>query len=65
MQYIVLIYENETEARAFAPEERKKVHVDYMEFTKSIKESGHFKAGDALQPTSTATTVRIRDGSSS
>lgn len=62
MQYVVLIYENETESRAFAPEERKKIHGEYMEFTKSIKESGHLKAGDALQPTSTATTVRIRDG---
>ncbi len=24
--------------------------------------SGNFKAGDALQPTSTATTVKVRDG---
>jgi len=24
--------------------------------------SGHFKAGDGLQPTTTATTVRVRDG---
>ena len=29
---------------------------DYGKFTRSIIESGNFKAGDALQPTSTATT---------
>jgi len=30
--------------------------------TQSIIQSGHFKAGDGLQPTTTATTVRVRDG---
>jgi hypothetical protein len=35
---------------------------DYGAFTQSIIQSGAFKAGDALQPTSTATTVRVRDG---
>lgn len=62
MHYVVLIYENEAQSRAFSPEEYKKIHGEYVEFTKSIVQSGHFKAGDALQPTSTATTVRIRDG---
>jgi choline dehydrogenase-like flavoprotein len=28
----------------------------------TIIQSGHFKAGDGLQPTTTATTVRVRDG---
>ncbi len=35
---------------------------EYREFTDSIVKSGHMKAGDALQPTSTATCVRIRNG---
>ena len=54
----------EPAARAYlcAPEEKQKTWGEYMEFTKSIKASGNFKAGDALQKTSTATTVRIRDG---
>ncbi len=33
-----------------------------MQFTNDIKASGHYRAGDALQPVSTATTVRIRNG---
>lgn len=62
MQYLILIYENEAESQARAPEEQKQTWGEYMAFTKSIKESGNFKAGDALQKTSTATTIRIRDG---
>ena len=62
MQYVILIYENEAESRARSPEDQKKFFGGYMSFTKSIKESGNFRAGDALQPTSTATTVRVRDG---
>jgi hypothetical protein len=62
MQYMLLIYDNEAELDAKSPEEKQRFHNDYMEFTKGIVGSGHFKAGDALQPTSTATTVRIKNG---
>ena len=34
----------------------------YGEFTESIVKSGHLRAGDRLRPTSTATTVRVKDG---
>jgi len=36
--------------------------TEYSAYTQSIVQSGNFKAGDGLQPTSTATTVRVRDG---
>ena len=35
---------------------------DFVAFTRGVMESGHFKAGDPLQPVRTATTVRVRDG---
>lgn len=35
---------------------------DYREFTEAIVQTGEFKAGDALHPVSTATSVRVRDG---
>jgi hypothetical protein len=38
------------------------VMADYRAFTQTIIAGGQFKAGDALQPTSTATTVKVRDG---
>jgi hypothetical protein len=62
MQYLLLIYRNEAEIGKMGPAERKQVTADYGAFTQSIVQSGHFKAGDGLQPTTTATTVRVRDG---
>ena len=35
---------------------------EYMSFTQDIVKAGKFKAGDPLEPVSTATTVRVRDG---
>ena len=35
---------------------------EYGTLTQEIIKSGHFKAGDGLQPTRTATTVRVRAG---
>jgi hypothetical protein len=59
MQYLLLIYENEANRGQV---DRPKMVEEYGKFTKSIIESGNFKGGDALQPTSAATTVRVRDG---
>jgi hypothetical protein len=59
MQYLLLIYENENNRGNV---DRAKVAEEYGKFTKSIIESGNFKGGDGLQPTSTATTVRVKDG---
>src|SRR5260221_1285077 len=41
---------------------RQKMTGEYGTFTQSIIQSGHVKAGDGLQPTTAATTVRVRDG---
>ena len=62
MQYLLMIYLNEAEFGKKDAAARKNVTAEYGAFTQSIIQSGHFKAGDGLQPTSTATTVRVRDG---
>lgn len=62
MQYLLMIYQNEAELSKMSPEARQKMSAEYGTYTQSIVQSGHFKAGDGLQPTSTATTVRVRDG---
>ena len=61
MQYLLLIYQNEAH-RPTTAEGNHKLFTEYGEFTQSIIKSGNFKAGDGLQPVSTATTVRVRDG---
>ena len=62
MQYLLMIYSNEAEYAKLDKVAREKVMGEYQTFTQSIIQSGNFKAGDRLQPASTATTVRIRDG---
>jgi hypothetical protein len=62
MQYLLMIYRNEAELGTMTPAGRKNMTAEYGVFTQSIIQSGHFKAGDGLQPTSTATTVRVREG---
>jgi hypothetical protein len=62
MQYLLLIYENEQTYADMAPDQAGKVFQEYAEYSSAIKASGHMRAGDALQPTTKATTVRVRDG---
>ncbi|MDA9491852.1 YciI family protein [Bradyrhizobium sp. CCBAU 11361] len=62
MQYLLLIYRNEQKLINMDATERQKVSAEYGAYTQSIVQSGHFKAGDGLQPTTTATTVRVREG---
>jgi hypothetical protein len=62
MQYLLLIYRNEAQQSRMDPADYQKLLAEYGEYTQSIVQSGNFKAGDGLQPTSTATTVRVREG---
>ncbi|MFI5015412.1 MAG: YciI family protein [Hyphomicrobiales bacterium] len=62
MQYLLLIYANEAEAAARGKDGMSEMMNAYRAFTQSIIQGGQFKAGDALKPTATATTVRVRDG---
>ena len=60
MKYLCLIYNDEREMGTMPKPDGDKMMGEYMQFTEDIKKSGHYVGGDALQPTSTATTVRVR-----
>lgn len=62
MQYMLLIYQSEAEFGKLTEAEKGAVYQAYGPFTESINKSGHFRSGSGLQPTSTATTVRMRSG---
>lgn len=62
MQYMLLIYENENAWASLSEAEQGGIFAEYMRFTQDIVKSGHFKGGDPLQPTSTASTLRVRNG---
>ncbi|MFL5778251.1 MAG: YciI family protein [Chloroflexota bacterium] len=61
MRYLLLIYSRETDE--MPPDDVVAAqHAAYGSFTADIKARGIFQAGEALTPTSTATTVRVVDG---
>ena len=62
MQYILLIYHSEADYARRSEAENQAISSEYFKFTEDIKASGHFRAGDRLQPVVTATTVRVREG---
>ena len=62
MQYMLLIYGNEAAMKSATDADRDAMFRAYREYTQGIIKTGNMKAGDALQPTATATTVRVRDG---
>ncbi len=62
MQYLLLIYEDEKALHDRDEETRNKVFGEYNAFTKSVRDAGQYVAADALQPTATATSVRVREG---
>ncbi|MES2305228.1 MAG: YciI family protein [Gemmatimonadota bacterium] len=62
MRYLCLIYDEEKMLGEMSPAESGAFFGEYRAFTESVRESGHYIGGNPLQPTSTATTVRIRNG---
>ena len=62
MKYLCLIYEDQSAWQKMSDADRNKGMAEYGSFTESIKKSGHYVGGEALQPTNTATTVRVRNG---
>ena len=62
MQYMLLIYDSEDTWTSMSEEERNAVMGEYFAYTEALKRSGKYVAGDALQPTDTAKSVRVRDG---
>ncbi len=62
MKYLCLIYENEKSWESLPPAESEAIMNEYFAFTNDIQASGNLLGGEALQPTATATTVRVRNG---
>ena len=63
MQYLLLIYQAELPAGVEPdPAETTEVLKAYNVFTQETRDRGQFVAGEALDSTATATSVRVRDG---
>jgi hypothetical protein len=61
MKYALTIYGDESAAANASPEQMAAVSQAYGQLTQEMQDSGVYVAGEGLYPTSTATTVRVRD----
>ncbi|HUO45260.1 MAG TPA: YciI family protein [Acidimicrobiia bacterium] len=55
---MLLIYENEASWDSLSPQERQASIGRHIAFANQLRQEGRFIYGDALQPTSSATSVR-------
>jgi hypothetical protein len=62
MQYMLLIYDDPQVWEGFSEEETNAIMGEYFAYTEELRAAGAYVAGDALQPTGSATTIRLRDG---
>src|SRR5207247_2286325 len=62
MKYLCLTYDEEKKVGSMSKSEADAFMGEDYAFTEGIQKSGHYVAGEALQPIQTATAVRIRNG---
>ena len=62
MKYLALIFDEEQLWGRMSENERQRIMGDYGQLIGRLKASGHYVGGNQLQPISTATTVRVRNG---
>jgi hypothetical protein len=62
MRYLCLIYDEEQKLTGMSKTDSDAFMGEYFAFTEGIRTSGHYLAGEALQPVQTATTIRVRNG---
>lgn len=62
MRYLALIHSDEAAWGALADEERSAIRARYRAFAEESRAAGKLVEGYELEPTGTATTVRVVDG---
>src|SRR6204780_3191676 len=65
MEYLLLIYNSEADGKKMSAAQQGEIFQGYMAFTQDLTKSGKNKGGNALEQTTTATTVRVRNGKTS
>src|SRR3954452_4744344 len=62
MKYLLTIYTDESSYASISPEQSSAMLEGYGEVGREAQEAGALIGDEHLQPTATATTVRVRDG---
>jgi hypothetical protein len=62
MRYLLTIYTDESSWATMTAEDGAAMTAAYGAFGREARDAGALLGGEGLQPTATATTVRVRDG---
>ena len=62
MQYMLMIYSDESGRAKASKADTEKMFAAYGAYTEALKKAGAMKDGNPLQGSSTASTVRVKDG---
>jgi hypothetical protein len=62
MRYMLMIYRDEKEWEGMSVQERGAVYQEAVDYSEALRPSGFYQGGDPLEPTRTATTVRMKGG---
>jgi len=62
MRYLLLFFDDPAELDTVNDADEGRVVLDYRSFTDSIVKTGNFRSWEALEPVTTATTIRVRGG---
>ena len=62
MKYLLMIHTNEKEWGAVPEAQRQQLYGEYRQLIEELRGKGTYLAGSQLQPTSTSTSVRVREG---
>ena len=62
MEYLALIYADETAWERFSDDSARPTYEQYCEFSQAAGDAGVLAGGEELGPTASATTVRVREG---
>jgi hypothetical protein len=59
---MLLIYHEEKGWNGLGESERQQIYSEYRKLREQLKSRGQYLDGSQLQPTTTATSIRVRDG---
>ena len=62
MKYMLLIYHDEQAWNGQTEAEHQQIYREYRELIQELESNGKYLEGDQLQSTTTARTVRVREG---
>jgi hypothetical protein len=62
MKYLLAIYNDEDARRGMTEDDFSALSNEYWKYSEELEKSGLGRGGEGLEPVSTATTVRVRNG---